>query len=71
MQRKVHCGRLLINKHGVVKKLDLVDGGGIRDYTLSHIDMGFDEIHDRLRELFSIGNKMNKISLIFSFIHLT
>jgi hypothetical protein len=56
MNRKFHCGRLVINKDGVVKRLDLAYGGGTRDCTLSHIDMGFDEIHDRLRELFSLGN---------------
>jgi hypothetical protein len=56
MNRKFRCGRLVINKDGVVKRLDLAYGGGTRDCTLSHIDMGFDEIHDRLRELFSLGN---------------
>jgi len=56
MANKFHCGRLVINKDGSVKKLALADGGGTRDCTISHIDMGFKEIHDRLREIFLLGN---------------
>ncbi len=57
MANKFVCGRLLIYKDGGVKKLLLADGGGTRDCTISHIDMGFEEIHDRLREIFSLGNR--------------
>ena len=55
MRSKFLCGRLVVNKDGVVKRLNLAYGGGTRDCTISHIDMGFDEIHDRLREVFSLG----------------
>jgi hypothetical protein len=56
MANKFLCGRLVINKHGHVKRIALSGGGGARDCNISHIDMGFEEIHDRLRELFSLGN---------------
>lgn len=56
MRDSVHSGRLVVTKSGIVKKLLLSHGGGIRDCTLSHIDMGFDEIHDKLREIFGLSN---------------
>jgi hypothetical protein len=52
---KFHCGRLVIKKNGDVKKLTAQRGGGIRYCEISHIDMGFEEIHDRLREIFLSG----------------
>lgn len=58
----------MINKDGIVKKLHLADGGGTRDCTISHIDMGFDEIHDRLREIFSLSKV--KFSMIFLLIYI-
>ena len=60
MTQKVHCGRLIINKDGAVKKIELANGGGTRDCTLSHIDIGFDEIHDILRELYELGKTIDK-----------
>ncbi|CAF1370117.1 unnamed protein product [Adineta ricciae] len=53
MSQKVQCGRSVI-KDGVLKTVNLSGGGGVRDCILSHIDMGFDEIHDKLRELYEI-----------------
>jgi hypothetical protein len=49
---KFLCGRLLVYKDGTTKRLSLQDGGGARECTINHIDMGFEEIHDRLREIF-------------------
>ncbi len=57
MAKKFSCGRLVLQKDGTVKKVVLVGGGGARDCCISHIDMGFDEIHDRLREIFLPSNK--------------
>lgn len=56
MTKKFHCGRLVKSKNGKVKKLELIYGGGTRDCSLSHIDMGFDEVHDIIRGLFKLGN---------------
>ncbi|CAF1201549.1 unnamed protein product [Adineta steineri] len=63
MSQKVSCGRLILNSDGTVKKkVELLNGGGVRDLTLSHIDIGFDEIHDMLRDLFNIDpNRRSKL----------
>ena len=53
MNKKFHCGRLLLNKNGSVKKLDLANDGGTRVCILDHIDMNFNEIHHLIRKLFS------------------
>ena len=55
MPNTFSCGRLMLGKDGSLKKLHLHEGGGSRDCEISHIDMGFDEIHDRLRDLFLRG----------------
>lgn len=65
MANKFLCGRLIINRDGLVKKLHLADGGGTRDCTISHIDVGFDEIHDRFREIFSLSNSNFISSFLF------
>ena len=57
MNKKFHCGRLLLNKNGSIKKLDLANDGGTRVCILDHIDMNFNEIHDLLRKLYSLGDK--------------
>lgn len=69
MSNKFLCGRLLMQKDGSVKKLGLADGGGARDCFISHIDMGFDEIHDRLREIFGFS-KLNFEDKILSIVFL-
>jgi hypothetical protein len=61
---KFLCGRLLVYKDGSTKRVVLAGGGGARECTISHIDMGFEEIHDRLREIF-LGEKIINISLSF------
>jgi hypothetical protein len=49
MNKKFHCGRLLLNKNRSVKKIiDLAIGGGTLDFISDHIDMNFNEIHDYL-----------------------
>ena len=69
MSNKFLCGRVLMQKDGSAKKLSLAEGGGARDCFISHIDMGFDEIHDRLREIFGfskINEKKRHTSLDYS-----
>lgn len=66
MPNTFSCGRLMLGKDGSVKKLHLHEGGGSRDCEISHIDMGFDEIHDRLRDLFLQG-KNNRSSKLYDF----
>jgi len=56
MPNKFVCGHLVKTRDGTVKKVVLAGGGGTRDCQISHIDMGFDEIHDKLREIFLQGN---------------
>jgi hypothetical protein len=56
MTKHVRCGRLLITRDGTIKEIDLEHGGGIRHCLLTHIDMGFEEIHDNLCDFYSIGN---------------
>ena len=48
-----------MQRDGTVKKLGLSEGGGGRECFISHIDMGFDEIHDRLRDIFGFS-KINE-----------
>ena len=55
VNKDIHCGRLMVKKDGKVKKLDLCDGGGIRTTTWDHIDLDFDELHERLRKTYNIG----------------
>lgn len=55
MKKPIHCGRLVVNKDGQVKKLYLANGGGTRQCNWEHIDMDFDEIHEALRKLFGLG----------------
>ncbi len=52
MKNNFFCGHLVINKDGVMRRVLLRGGGGCRNCTISHIDIGFEEIHDRLREIF-------------------
>lgn len=47
---------------GTVKRHVLVKNGGARDCYISHIDIGFDEIHDRMREIFGFGRTTTKHS---------
>ena len=65
MSQKVQCGRSVI-KDGVLKTVNLSGGGGVRDCILSHIDMGFDEIHDKLRELYEIGEIRTEVTRLLS-----
>ena len=55
VNKEIHCGRLMIKKDGKVKKLDLCEGGGTRTTTWDHIDLDFDELHERLRKTYNIG----------------
>ena len=57
MKKPIHCGRLVVNKDGQVKKLHLANGGGTRQCNWEHIDMDFDEIHEALRKLFGLGKQ--------------
>ncbi|CAF2242576.1 unnamed protein product [Rotaria magnacalcarata] len=66
MKKKFRCGRLVINKNGEVKKLELIQGGGTRDCNLTHIDIGFDELHDIIRDVFFKG-KSNFKSELYDF----
>ncbi|CAF4658675.1 unnamed protein product [Rotaria sp. Silwood1] len=66
MRHKFRCGRLVLNRNGLVKKINLSHGGGIRDCKFSHIDIGFDEIHDKLRDIF-IPNSPNRVSMLYDF----
>ncbi|CAF1154467.1 unnamed protein product [Rotaria sordida] len=66
MPQKFRCGRLILHKNGGVRKLHLSHGGGTRDCKLSHIDMGFDQIHDQLRDIFSL-NETNRVSTLYDF----
>lgn len=72
MSNKFLCGRVLMQKDGTVKKLSLAEGGGARDCFISHIDMGFDEIHDRLREIFGFSkiNHKRRTSLLIALLFL-
>ncbi|CAF4196640.1 unnamed protein product [Rotaria socialis] len=66
MKKKFRCGRLVINKNGEVKKLELIQGGGTRDCNLTHVDIGFDELHDIIRDVFFKG-KSNFKSELYDF----
>jgi hypothetical protein len=55
MNKKIHCGRLIRNKFGSVNKVESSDGGGIRNCIWDRTNMDFDQIHQRLREMYSIG----------------
>ncbi|CAF4369786.1 unnamed protein product [Rotaria sp. Silwood2] len=66
MPQKFRCGRLVLARNGVAKKLHLSRGGGTRDCKLSHIDMGFEEIHDKLRDIFAL-NGTNRVSILYDF----
>jgi hypothetical protein len=63
MNKPFLCGRLVINKDGAVKKLPLSSGGGSRSCNWTSVDMTFNEIHDSIRETFSIGNTKIRIVL--------
>jgi len=58
MNRRFRCGRLILTKDGTIKKLELEDGGGSRFCDWDPIDIGFDDIHCRLIDIFNLG-KMN------------
>jgi hypothetical protein len=49
---KFLCARLLLCKDGSMKRVSLQDGDDTRECTINGIDMGFEEIHQRLREIF-------------------
>lgn len=49
-----------MQRDGSIKKLGLSENGGGRYCFISHIDMGFEEIHDRMRELFGFGKTNEK-----------
>ena len=68
MSKKFLCGRLLMQKDGSIKKLGLAEGGGARDCVINHIDMGFDEIHDRLKELFGLSEYNKQKRKVFDLI---
>lgn len=61
MNKKFRCGRLILTKDGIVKKLDLDRGGGTRCCTWDYTSMNFDDVHERLVTLFNIGKIFIKI----------
>ncbi|CAF2910595.1 unnamed protein product [Rotaria sp. Silwood2] len=63
MNRRIRCGRLALTKDGVIKKLELEDGGGSRYCNWDPIDMDFDTVHRRLVDIFQLGESKLKTSL--------
>lgn len=55
MRDKFSCGHLVLQKDGTLKLLGRNESGGSRVCKITRFDMDFDEIHDRLREMFSTG----------------
>ena len=62
MRKQIHCGRLMINRDGTVKKVQLSDGGGTRHCSWDHIDMNFVELQESLCQVFGVGEN-NRLKL--------
>jgi hypothetical protein len=68
MNKRFRCGRLTLTKNGEVKKVDLGNGGGSRFCEWSDNDMTFNDIHNRLINIFNLGNLINTYLSHFVFI---
>ena len=55
MSKHFRCGRLLQTRDGRTVKLNLNNGGGTRTCDWSNENMTFDEVHDQLLNVFSLG----------------
>jgi hypothetical protein len=67
MNKKLRCGRLILTNDGIIKKLDLANGGGVRSCDWNRNDTTFNDIHYRLLDVFNLS-KIRLNSLI-SHIH--
>ncbi|CAF4046325.1 unnamed protein product [Adineta steineri] len=63
MSKKFRCGRLLSNKDGRIKKLNLENGGGTRSCEWPDDQMTFDEVHNQLLTVCSFIDKKHQTSL--------
>ncbi|CAF5006435.1 unnamed protein product [Rotaria sp. Silwood1] len=63
MNRRFRCGRLALTRDGIIKKIELEDGGGSRFCKWDPIDIDFETIHRNLIEIFKLGEYKLKTSL--------
>ncbi|CAF1397438.1 unnamed protein product [Rotaria sordida] len=63
MNRRFRCGRLISTGNGVIKKVELEDGGGTRFCNWDPINMDFEDIHHRLLDIFRLDENKYKTSL--------
>ncbi|CAF3412465.1 unnamed protein product [Rotaria sp. Silwood1] len=66
MNRRFRCGRLVLTKNGLIKKVELEDGGGTRFCNWEPINMDFEDVHHRLLNIFSLGESKSK-TLLYDF----
>ena len=68
MNKRFRCGRLILCKDGVIKKLDLEDGGGTRSCSWDHKDLDLNDVYNRVLSIFSLSKMKNK-SHVFYFVY--
>ncbi|CAM4979910.1 unnamed protein product [Rotaria socialis] len=56
MNKTFRCGRLMLTKDGILKKLELENGGGSRRCNWDHNDMDFNTVQQRLMDVFHLNN---------------
>ncbi|CAF3791938.1 unnamed protein product [Rotaria magnacalcarata] len=56
MNKTFHCGRLMLTKDGILKKIELENGGGSRRCNWDHNDMDFNTVQQRLMDVFHLNN---------------
>ncbi|UJR07680.1 hypothetical protein I4U23_011966 [Adineta vaga] len=60
---KYRCGRLLLTNKGIIKTIDLKNGGGTRSCLLYHNQMTFKDIHQQLLKLYKLDNTQDQTFL--------